>query len=164
MTTEQLAIVVPAIVALVTVWIIAGTQARINRQTLESQRRLAQQERARAAYEDMLHMVGWVMEIVSATKPILERSGPPQEPDMERVRSAQAKIAVHGSPEVKALLGSWAKRRNEFFAAAWLLDRMKRRRAARGRRRQVIQPVVWGAVGKNRGHEKRASRHGSRAH
>ena len=74
MTTEQLAIIVPAIVAIVTVWIIARTQTRIKRQTLESQRRLAQQERARAAYEDMLHMVAWVMEIVSATKPILERS------------------------------------------------------------------------------------------
>jgi hypothetical protein len=132
MTTEQLAIIVPAIVAMVTVWIIARTQTRINRQTLESQRRLAQQERARAAYEDMLHMVGWVMEIVSATKPILERSEPPQEPDTERVRSAQARIEVHGSPEVKAILRRWAERRNEFFGAAWLLDRMQDDEQQRG--------------------------------
>lgn len=70
MTTEQLAIVVPALVAIVTVWIIARTQAKINRQTLGAQRTLAQQERARAAYEDMMHMVRWVMELVNATKPV----------------------------------------------------------------------------------------------
>lgn len=131
MTTEQLAIVVaavvPALVAVVTVWINARTQAGINRQTLESQRRLAQQARAHAAYEDMLHMVGWVMEHVRATKPILGQAGaePPQEPDMERVRSSQAGIGVHGSPEVKAILGKWAARRQEFFVAAWLLDSMQ---------------------------------------
>lgn len=107
MTTEQLAIVVPALVAIVTVWIIARTQAKINRQTLGAQRTLAQQERARAAYEDMMHMVRWVMELVNATKPVWEEAGSeqPQQPEMERVRSAQARIDVHGSPKVKAILG-----------------------------------------------------------
>jgi hypothetical protein len=127
MTTEQLAIVVPGAVSLGAVAITAWYQVRINRENLESQRKLALQERVRTTYEDMLHMTGWVMEIVNATKPIMEfkRSEPPQEPDMERVRSVQAKIGVHGSSEVKAILEQWAKLRNTFFSEAWLLDRMQ---------------------------------------
>jgi hypothetical protein len=72
-------------------------------------------------------MINWVMELVDARKPIIEYAGsePPQEPDMERVRTVQAKIGVHGSREVKATIQKWAKRRNEFFAAAALLDSMQ---------------------------------------
>jgi hypothetical protein len=37
----------------------------------------------------------------------------------------QARIGVHGSPEVKAVLERWAKKRNEFFNVAWYLDAMQ---------------------------------------
>jgi hypothetical protein len=109
-STELLAIVASAIIAVLTVWITAAFHRKINRQTLESLRTLALQERVRTTYEDMLHTIGWVMELVDAREPIIEYAGSPQpeEPDMERVRMVQARIGVHGSREVKAIIERWA--------------------------------------------------------
>ncbi len=48
----------------------------MTRTTLDPQLRIARDERVQArlatTYEDLLEMVGWVMEIVDATQPILE--------------------------------------------------------------------------------------------
>jgi hypothetical protein len=155
MTTEQLAIVVPASVAVLTVWMTVRHQAKVNRQNLDSQRKLAIQERVRATYEDMLHMVNWVMEVVDVTQPVFEYEGmeKPETPDIDRVRAVQAKIGVHGSPEVKEILQRWIKRRNEFFVEADLLDAM---REAERRGREVEKsygqsvPAKWREVADTR--------------
>jgi hypothetical protein len=137
MTTEQLAIIVPAGALVAVAFINAWWQARIskqaldsqeqtNKQTLESQEKRDVRARVAGVYENMLEMVGWNMEVVNATKPVIGEEKPPAEPDLERVRRVQARIGVHGSREVKDILERWAKRRQEFYADAWLLDRMQK--------------------------------------
>jgi hypothetical protein len=120
---EQLAIAVTGLVALVS----TGGLVWNNRQTLSTQRTLALQERVATRYEDMMHAINWVMEIVDETKPIVGYSGqePPKPPELERLRDVQAKIDVHGSPEVREILDRWAELRREFFTEASLLDSMQ---------------------------------------
>jgi hypothetical protein len=107
MTAEQIAIVAAVFIALIN----ATWQARVHRQTLDSQHKLTVQERTAGTYEDTVHMIRWVMELVDTRKPILEYPGlqPPQEPDIERVRTVQARIGAHGSQEVKAFSRHGAK-------------------------------------------------------
>ena len=91
MTTEQLAIVIPAatalLLALLTFWYQRGLtketlehQANLTRQTLDHELALARdkgaQERKADTYVQMLEMFEGIMEIVNATQPIME-SGPP---------------------------------------------------------------------------------------
>lgn len=117
MTTAQLAIVVPAVAVIAVAGISAWWQARVNQQNLDAQQKLAVQARVATTYEDMLEMIGWQMEFVSVTKPIFTSGEPPQpppEPENERKRRVQARIGVHGSPEVKAILERWSKKVNEF--------------------------------------------------
>lgn len=138
MSTEQLAIVVPALLAVVLAYLNIRWQSNITQKTLDYQERinrdnhtheskLAVQARVAGAYEDMMEMVHWQMDIVDATKPILASadSKPPDEPQSERIRKVQARINVHGSQDVKAALERWAERRNEFFIDAWYLDTMQ---------------------------------------
>lgn len=131
-TTAQLAIVIPAIAVVAVAGINAWWQARVNQQNLDAQQKLAVQARVASAYEDMLEMIGWQMEFVMVTKPIFtsgEQPQPPPEPENERKRRVQARIGVHGSPAVKAILERWSKKVNEFFAEAWLLDTMQNDRS-----------------------------------
>ena len=142
MSTEQLAIVVPAVVTVVVSLSLAymnirwqrditqetlNHQERINRDNHAHESKLAVQARVAGAYEEMMEMVHWQMDMVDATKPILASgdSKPPDEPGSERIRKVQARVNVHGSQDVKAVLQRWADRRNEFFADAWLLDHMQ---------------------------------------
>ena len=128
MTTTQLAIVVPAVAVIAVAAINAWWQVRVNQQAIESQRRLAVQARIVTTYEDMLEMVGWQMEVVDTTKPIFSMDKPPEPPPMpenEHIRKVQARIGVHGSKDAKSILERWAKKRSEFFAAAWYLDTMQ---------------------------------------
>lgn len=128
MTTAQLAIVVPAIAVVAVAAINAWWQARINQQNLDNQRKLAVQARVASTYEDLLEVVGWQMEVVDVTKPIFTKGQPPEpppKPENEHLRRVQARIGVHGSPEAKAILERWAKKRTEFFNDAWLLDAMQ---------------------------------------
>jgi hypothetical protein len=134
-TTEQLAIVVPAAVVAAVAGINAWWQVRINQQTFDHQTKLAVQTRVAATYEDMLEMVGWQMEAIEATKPMIMMGDPPEPPppppETDRIRKVQARIGVHGSRDVKAVLGRWAKRRNEFFNDAWYLDRIQHDQSSR---------------------------------
>ena len=62
MTTEQLAIVAPALVRQSHR---LDNRPDASRDSPSIQRRLAQQARAHAAYAEMLRMVGWVMELIT---------------------------------------------------------------------------------------------------
>lgn len=128
MTTAQLAIVIPAIAVVAVAGINAWWQARVNQQSLDNQRKLAIQARVASTYEDMMEMVHWQMDVVDATKPIFTKGSPPEpppQPETEHLRKVQARIGVHGSREVKAVLERWAKKRTEFFSDAWYLDTMQ---------------------------------------
>jgi hypothetical protein len=103
-------------------------QARIHKQDLDHQRKVALQARITGAYEEMLVMVGWQMEVVDVTKPIWSEREPPEppaEPDKETIRRVQARIGLHGSPEAKQILERWVAVRNTFFGDAWNLNRMQ---------------------------------------
>jgi hypothetical protein len=143
MTTEQLAIIIPAatalLLALLTFWYQRGLtketlehQANLTRQTLDHELALARdkgaQERKADTYVQMLEMFEGIMEIVNATQPIME-SGPPSppEPGSEAIRPVQARIAAYASPEIRAMIyEQWIPARNEFFRAARDLAVMRR--------------------------------------
>jgi hypothetical protein len=99
-TTEQLAIVVPGVAVVLVAGIGAWWQVRINKQTLDHQAKLALQARVATVYEELLEMIGWQMEAVDATKPIItmgEPSKPPEAPDTERIaRSKPASASMPG--------------------------------------------------------------------
>lgn len=141
MDVQELAIIVPAAAAVLiaivnAIWQASITrktldhQASITQKTLDHQRTSARDERVQAriasTYEDMLDTVGWVMEIVDATQPIMEPGPkPPEEPDPERIRRVQARIGAHGSREVKAILERWVRARVAFFVDADTLQAMR---------------------------------------
>ncbi|MGQ0668298.1 MAG: hypothetical protein ACT4PO_01255 [Actinomycetota bacterium] len=128
MSTAQVAIVVPALVAVALAVINVLYQLKLNRQTLDHQQKLAVQARVASTYEDMLELVGHTMETVNATKPIFVMGQPPEPPeelDKSLIRKVQARIGVHGSPEVKAILERWSKGTSEFHVEAWKLNEMQ---------------------------------------
>ena len=142
MTTEQLAIIIPAATALLLALLTSYQrgltketlkhQANLTRQTLDHELALARdqgaQERKADTYVQMLEMIEWTMEIVNATQPIME-SGPPSppEPDGDAIRPVQARIAAYASPEVEAMIyEQWIPARNEFFDAARYLAVMRK--------------------------------------
>jgi hypothetical protein len=128
MSTAQLAIVVPALVAVALAVVNVVYLLRLNRQTLDHQQKLAVQGRVASTYEDMLDLVGHTMETVNATKPIFVIGQPPEPPeelDSALIRKVQARIGVHGSPDVKAILECWSKGTSGFFAEAWKLNEMQ---------------------------------------
>jgi hypothetical protein len=128
MTTEQLAIIVPGVSVVLVAGIGAWWQVQINKQTVDHQAKLAFQARVASVYEELLEMIGWQMEAVDATKPIItmgEPSKPPEAPDTDRIRKVQARIGVHAGRKVKDIVERWARRRNEFFIDAWYLDGMQ---------------------------------------
>jgi hypothetical protein len=145
MSTEQLAIVVPAVVAIALLVVNVLYQLKVNRQTLDHQTKLAVQARVAATYEDMLELVGHTMETVSATKPVFVAGEPPTPPEkleQERIRKVQARIGVHGSREVKSILERWSKGTNVFYAEAWKLNEMQQA-VQRGEKPSEIK-ATWG--------------------
>ena len=144
MTTEQLAIIVPGVaavlIALLNIWYQRGltdetleNQSSLMRQTLNHELALTRdrrvQERRSDTYVQMLEMLDWITEIVNATQPIMEPGfPPPPEPDAEAVRPIQARIAAFASPEVKAMIyEQWIPARNQFFLEADNLGVMRGR-------------------------------------
>lgn len=144
MTTAQLAIIVPAVaavlIALLNIWYQRGLtnetlahQANLTRQTLDHTLTLTRdvrvQERRSDTYVQMLEMLDWIMEIVNATQPVIEPGPPaPPEPDAKLIRPTQARIAAFASPEVKAMIyEQWIPTRNEFFIEADNLRAMRQR-------------------------------------
>jgi hypothetical protein len=113
-STEQLAIIVPSVTAMVVLvgnlvyqrWLTRASldqQAQVTEKTLDHERTIARdrrvQERIASAYEDLLVMVDLVMEIVRTTQPVVERilepgqeRPRPPEPDPEYVRRVQARM------------------------------------------------------------------------
>jgi hypothetical protein len=143
-TTEQLAIIVPAVaavlIALLNIWYQRGLtnetlahQANLTRQTLDHTLSLTTdmrvQERRSDTYVQMLEMLDWIMEIVNATQPVMEPGPPPPpEPDAKVIRPTQARIAAFASPEVKAMIyEQWIPTRNEFFLEADHFRAMRQR-------------------------------------
>ena len=144
MTTAQLAIIVPAVaavlIALLNIWYQRGLtnetlahQANLTRQTLDHTLTLTGdmrvQERRSDTYLQMLEMLDWIMEIVDATQPgIGPGPPPPPEPDAKLIRPTQARIAAFASPEVKAMVHEqWIPTRNEFFIEADNLRALRQR-------------------------------------
>jgi hypothetical protein len=134
-TTEQIAIIIPAaaaiLIALLNIWYqrrltddTLKHQGTLLRQTLDHELTLTRderlQERRSDTYVEMLAMLDRVMEIVNATQPVMEAGfPPPPEPDAEAVRPIQARIAALASPEVKAMIyEQWIPARNQFFLEA----------------------------------------------
>jgi len=142
-TTDALAIIVPGSTAVllagITIWYqrwltnrTLGQQAELTQKALDHERTIAReqrvQERIASTYVETLEMLDWIMGIVNATQPIME-PGPesPPEPDTEKVRHVQARIAAFGSPEVKEIVYKrWIPARNEFFAEADQLALMRK--------------------------------------
>jgi hypothetical protein len=127
-TTGQLAVLVPSVVAVALAVMNMIYQLKLNRQNLDHQRKLAIQERISSTYEDMLELVGHTMETVNATKPILVVGEPPQPPEeleTDLIRKVQARIGVHGSAEIKTILERWSKGTSEFYLEAWKLNEMQ---------------------------------------
>lgn len=142
MQTDQLAIIVNGVVAilliLLNVWYLRGLtnrtlerQANFTRQTLDHELTLIRekrvQERRSDTYVQMLEMLHWIMEIVYATEPVVEPGPPPPpEPDSDAVRPIQARIVAFASPEVRAIVDErWIPVRNDFFREAAKLRRMR---------------------------------------
>lgn len=136
MSTEQLAIVAPLVTAVLLAGVSAwnqlkvtqatlDSQGQVTKDTLESQRTLAVQDRIATMYEDLLEMVGHTMETVNATKPFAYFGKPPEPPlpvDQERIRRIQARVGVHGSPEAKEILERWSRGCSQFYNDVWYLD------------------------------------------
>ncbi|MEX1262711.1 MAG: hypothetical protein WEE66_02055 [Actinomycetota bacterium] len=135
MTTAQLAIIASTLTAIAALAFSArqqkralDAQAATHERTLAHETKLARLDRITGPYEAMLELVGHTMETVNATKPILVLGEPPQPPeelDTERIRKVQARIGVHGSPEVKAILEHWSKGTSLFYVEAWKLNEMQ---------------------------------------
>ncbi len=146
MTTAQLAIIVPAVaavlIALLNIWYQRGLtnetlahQANLTRQTLDhtltQTTDLRVQERRSDTYVQMLEMLDWIMEIVDATQPVIGPGPPPPpEPDAKLMRPTQARIAAFASPEVRAMIHEqWIPTRTEFFIEADNLRALRQREA-----------------------------------
>ena len=144
MTTAQLAIIVPAVaavlIALLNIWYQRGLtnetlahQANLTRQTLDHTLTLTRdmhvQERRSDTYVQMLEMLDWIMEIVNATQPVIKPGPPPPpEPEAKVIRPTEARIAAFASHEVKAMIREqWIPTRNEFFLEADNLRAMRQR-------------------------------------
>jgi len=138
-STEQLAILVPAALVIALAYLNFRWQRDITKQTLEHQERinrdndaheskLAVQARAASTYEDMMEMVHWQMDIVDETKPIMSRSDaePSNRPTDQRAHPQRA--GPHQRSRQPGGQGSWngsAEHRNDFFNDARYLDAMQ---------------------------------------
>jgi uncharacterized FlaG/YvyC family protein len=172
MSTEQLAVIVPSVTAIVVLvgnlvyqrWLTRASldqQAKVTQKTLDQQALVTQkaldhertiardqrvQERIANTYEDMLMMLDLVMEIVRATQPILEPGpAPPPEPDPQDLRRVQARIGAHGSEELKRIIYErWIPERNAFFSAASYLAAIRQAHDG-GRNAEEVYGVSMGA-------------------
>lgn len=128
MSTATVAILVPAIAAVLLAGLNIRYQLRLSQQSIDSQHKLALQGRISTVYEDLLDLVGLSMEIVDATKPAMTIGSPPPVPAQaqdEHIRRVQARVGVHGSPACKKILERWSRRIREFFLDAQLLDQIQ---------------------------------------